>query len=109
MDIEVTGKSLPNLGRINVLVGKNGSGKSSLLRLLHQDKQLLPNLGLARYITPERGGLLDYEGNIATTLARDPTWGENVRRSNRYENFRQMSLIEFRRLETPVFKKDRAR
>jgi ABC-type multidrug transport system ATPase subunit len=105
MDIEAAGKKLTNLAKINVLLGKNGSGKSTLLRTFEQNKQSLPNFGSARYITPERGGQLTYEGSIETTLAQNPEWGDNVRRSNRYENFRNMSVNEYRRLETLVLRK----
>lgn len=105
MNIEVAGKKLTNVGKINVLLGKNGSGKSSLLRILEQSKQQLPHFGSARYITPERGGQLTYEGGIETTIATSPGWADDVRRSNRYDSFRQMSVTEYRRLETLVLRK----
>lgn len=105
MDIETTRNKLSNLAKINVLLGKNGSGKSTLLREFEQNRKTLPNLGTARYITPERGGLLTYEGGIETSLARNPTWGDEVRRNNRFDNFRQTSVSEFRRLETLVLRK----
>jgi AAA ATPase domain len=87
------------------LLGKNGSGKSTILRILDQNKSGLPNVGVARYITPERGGQLTYDGGIETTIAQNPNWSDDVRRSNRYDNFRQMSVTEFRRLETLVLRK----
>ena len=83
MNIEVAGKKLTNVGKINVLLGKNGSGKSSLLRTLEQNKQQLSHFGSARYITPERGGQLTYEGGIETTIASSPGWADDVRRRDR--------------------------
>jgi ABC-type multidrug transport system ATPase subunit len=93
------------LAKINVLLGKNGSGKSTVLRLFEQNKQDLPHFGTARYITPERGGELTYAGNIETQIVNDPNWGADARRNNRYDNFRQMSVTEFRKLETLVLRK----
>lgn len=104
MDIEAAGQKFLNLAKINVLLGKNGTGKSTLLRTFEQNKEALPDFGSARYITPERGGELVYEGNIESS-AQNPNWSDNVRRNNRYENFRQMSVTEFRRLETLVLRK----
>ena len=105
MDIKAGGKTLSNLAKISILLGKNGSGKSTILRVLEQNKAYLPNVGAARYITPERGGQLTYDGGIETTIAQNPSWSDSVRRSNRYDNFRQMSVTEFRRLETLVLRK----
>jgi predicted ATP-dependent endonuclease of OLD family len=105
MDIEIKGRSFSNLAKINVLLGKNGSGKSTVLRLFEQNKQDLPHFGTARYITPERGGELTYAGNIETQIVNDPNWGADARRNNRYDNFRQMSVTEFRKLETLVLRK----
>jgi energy-coupling factor transporter ATP-binding protein EcfA2 len=105
MDIAAGERKLSNLAKINVLLGKNGSGKSTLLRAFEQNKRNLPNFGAARYITPERGGQLIYEGGIETNIVNDPNWGDSVCRSNRFDSFRQISVAEFRRLETLVLRK----
>lgn len=105
MNIEFGEKKFKGLTKINVLLGKNGTGKSTLLRSFDQNKQSLPDFGTARYITPERGGELQYAGNIETNIANDPNWSDGVRRNNRYDNFRQLSVTEFRRLETLVLRK----
>jgi ABC-type multidrug transport system ATPase subunit len=105
MDIDVNGRKLRNLTKINVLLGKNGTGKSVLLRHFEQHKKILPDFGTARYITPERGGELVYEGGVETNSLQNSDWGDNVRRSNRYYNFRQLSVTQFRRLETLVLRK----
>jgi len=49
--------------RINFLIGKNGCGKSSLLRALEQTLARTPDW-FVKYITPERGGPLTYDANI---------------------------------------------
>ncbi|MEH2555313.1 hypothetical protein V1286_002842 [Bradyrhizobium algeriense] len=87
MDIQTGGKTFSNLSKINVLLGKNGSGKSTLLRIFDQNKDALPNVGGARYVSPERGGLLAYQGGIETQLVGSPEWGATTRRQNRYDNF----------------------
>lgn len=105
MDIDAGDKKFSNLSKINVLLGKNGTGKSTVLRALEAQRQKLPNFGVARYITPERGGELLYAGNIETNSANNPGWGDEVRRNNRFDSFRQLSVTEFRRLETLVLRK----
>jgi energy-coupling factor transporter ATP-binding protein EcfA2 len=95
------GNSVAEYGKYNVILGKNGSGKSTLLRLLDAT---LPKNGCVRYITPGRGGELRFEGNIESTRAANPTWFQDVRRNNRYDQFRQSSTNEFRNLETLVLR-----
>ncbi|MCY4559491.1 MAG: AAA family ATPase [Chloroflexi bacterium] len=85
-----------------MIIGKNGSGKSTLLRLL--DTQLSGDSCCVRYITPERGGQLIYEGSIEANRSQNINWLENVRRRNQWEHFRQSSVSEFRNLEILVLR-----
>jgi ABC-type Mn2+/Zn2+ transport system ATPase subunit len=80
--------------RFTILLGKNGAGKSSILRRLDGQGSLE-----TRYITPERGGELKYEPNVDSSIASSPDWLAKVRRRNRSENFRQQSAAQFRNLE----------
>lgn len=96
------GHRLSGLGTINVILGKNGSGKSTLLRLM--DKSLSRNASCIRYITPERGGELIYDGSIDTNRSNNPNWLENSRRKNQWNQFKQSSVSEFRNLETLVLR-----
>lgn len=93
---------LSDLDRFNVLLGKNGSGKSTILRNI--DAHLMNGNACVRYVTPERGGQLTYDGSIETNRANNPGWMSKVRRNNRYEQFRQSSVAEFRNLETLVLR-----
>jgi predicted ATPase len=95
------GNSVSDYDKFNVILGKNGSGKSTLLRQL--DATLRPK-GFVRYITPERGGELKYDGSIESNRASSPDWLANVRRKNRFDQFRQSSTNEFRNLETLVLR-----
>lgn len=91
---------LSNLGKINVVLGKNGCGKSTLLRAIdesHSD-------GYCRYVAPERGGSLRVDGNIESSM-QDNAWYLSARRANRFEQFRESSVAEFRRLENLVLRK----
>lgn len=90
------------LTKYNIILGKNGSGKSTLLR--HMDRHLRGGNGCIKYITPERGGELNYDGNIETNSSSNPHWLTEVRRRNRFDQFRQSSVSEFRNLETLVLR-----
>lgn len=95
---------LHGLQEINVIMGKNGSGKSSLLRSIDLAFQANPTVGTAKYVTPERGGNLTYDGNIDSAMSSNPSWIKDVRRKNRSDNFRQVSVREFRSLETLILR-----
>jgi len=96
------GNSIDGYGQVNVILGKNGSGKSILLRLM--DAKLSGREACIRYITPERGGDLTYDGNIETNRSNDPNWMIGERRKNQWAQFRQSSVNEFRNLETLVLR-----
>jgi ABC-type cobalamin/Fe3+-siderophores transport system ATPase subunit len=95
---DYAGIELENESKLNIILGKNGSGKSTLLR--HLDQHLQEQSCIVRYITPERGGELTYDGSIDTNREHNPNWLSNSRRSNRFDYFRQSSMAEFRNLET---------
>ena len=96
------GNSIDGYDKINVVLGKNSSGKSTLLRLM--DTHLSGDDVCVRYITPERGGELSFDAGIGTQTSNNPTWLTGQRRKNRYEQFRQSSVAEFRNLETLVLR-----
>lgn len=100
MDLDdINGFTLHGLSKINVLLGKNGCGKSHLLKNLEMGLNGRPNVGRVRYISPERGGLLQYDANVEQTIVNNPNWLPDQRRKNQSENFRQQSTVLFRRLE----------
>jgi predicted ATPase len=106
MDIlNVNDYSLKNLNKINIVLGKNGCGKSIMLRSVEQRLANQPQVyGKTRYITPERGGSLIYEAGIEQNLSNDVNWLPNQRRSNQANNFRQQSVAQYKRLETLVLR-----
>ncbi len=100
MDIDgLNGYSLTGLGRHNVLLGKNGSGKSHALKRIEQALLAREDFGVVRYISPERAGVLQYEPNVEQNITANPTWLSDTRRANQANQFRQQSAVQFRRLE----------
>jgi predicted ATPase len=92
---------LNGLAEINVVLGKNGCGKSTLLKLF--DTHLMgEEVGLVKYITPERGGLLMYQPGIEQSITSDKNWMPQTRRVNQLDQFRQQSMAQYRRLESLI-------
>lgn len=105
MDLEnLNGFSVRGLGRINVVLGKNGCGKSFLLKRVEEALTKNEGIGKVRYISPERGGTLSYEPGVEQSLARDPNWLSGRRRRNQAADFRQQSTALFRRLEMLILR-----
>lgn len=101
----VNGYTLKNLNKINILLGKNGCGKSYLLRQVESELSSKPDIfGKTRYITPERGGSLVYEAGIEQNTILSPSWLSDTRRKNQFNQFRQQSVAQFRKLETIVLR-----
>lgn len=99
MDIPVNGKNLRNLASVNVIIGKNGCGKSSILRQLDQTRKGWTHV---KYISPERGGRTVYEPNIEQNMQSNPNWLDETRRRNHDEHFRQKSIAQLKNLELLV-------
>jgi energy-coupling factor transporter ATP-binding protein EcfA2 len=105
MDItNANGFTLSGLSAKNVILGKNGCGKSFMLKRIEEGLRGRDGIGRVRYISPERGGLLVYEPGIDQAIGNDPEWMVNQRRKNQSGNFRQQSATLFRRLELLVLR-----
>ena len=105
MDLPNTGEySLYGLDRQNVLLGKNGCGKSRLLKAIEQGLLGNASVGAIRYVSPERAGLLRYEPGIEQNITSSPGWLADTRRQNQAGQFRQQSAAQFRRLELLVLR-----
>jgi len=108
MELSVGGYQLDGLTDINVVLGKNGCGKSTLLKAL--EEQLAgDDIGAKKYITPERGGALSYQANVEENHSRDAGWLAQSRRGNQYNQFREQSVMQFRRLELAVHREQEAK
>lgn len=95
----VGGFDLNNLAAINVILGKNGCGKSFLLKAVEQALSGTQGIGNVRYVSPERGGTISYEAGVDQAMANNQNWIGDNRRKNQSENFRQQSASLFRQLE----------
>ncbi len=95
--IEVGQFSLTGLSKINILLGKNGCGKSTLLKKI--DEKLVPKrLGEISYVTPERGGMLNFDYGVEQNSANDQTYARNSKRHNQWNQFKNYSVTQYRRL-----------
>ncbi|MBD3897190.1 AAA family ATPase [Halomonas sp. ML-15] len=97
--IDKNGYSLRNLNKINVLLGKNGCGKSTALKKVQQALESGDEVGKSKYITPERGGALKYDPNIEQNTSSSPRWLSNQLRKNQFTQFKQQTVLQFRKLE----------
>jgi ATPase subunit of ABC transporter with duplicated ATPase domains len=96
--------TLRNLDKINVLLGKNGCGKSSVLREVEEFVSHSGDWAATRYITPERGGALIYEPGIEHASTQNPQWMRTERRANQFVQFKQQTKVQYRRLELEVLR-----
>lgn len=90
--------NLAGLSRINILLGKNGCGKSSLLKKVEQSLTA-QNVGEINYVTPERGGYLRFDPNVEQNSTNDPNWTKNTKRNNQWGSFKEYSISQYRKLE----------
>lgn len=112
MDIqEQDSFGLLGVDQISVILGKNGCGKSTLLKKVEEfiSARGGDGWGIARYITPERGGALVHDAGTEQTATSSPTWIRDSRRSNQFGQFRQQTILQYRRLELAVLREYAAR
>lgn len=99
--IEING-----LSRINVILGRNGAGKSRFLRALDENMANDSDFRV-NYITPERSGSFKRDGNVETNMASNPAWSSYVRRANQVDgsSFKAMSHLALRNAEIAYLRK----
>ncbi|MBB5166271.1 AAA family ATPase [Mycobacterium sp. AZCC_0083] len=97
--------SVSGLGRINVLLGKNGTGKSTVLKAFQRYvRNGGTRWGESKYITPERAGTLTYESGVEQNIINSPNWLVDTRLVNQYNQFKQQTVSQYRRLELSVLR-----
>jgi energy-coupling factor transporter ATP-binding protein EcfA2 len=98
MEIQFGEIHLKNLSSINVIIGKNGCGKSRLLRLIDENRSGWTHV---KYITPERGGKIEYAPDYEGHIQSQDTFDKH-RRKNHDEYFRQKSIAQLKNLENLI-------
>lgn len=91
---------LINLNNINVIMGRNGSGKSRFLRDIEAMTSRNKESFYARYVSPERAGSFKRDGNVLTNMSNNPDWLRQTRAVNQAVNFKAASALLFREAET---------
>jgi ABC-type branched-subunit amino acid transport system ATPase component len=91
---------LTNLNNINVIMGRNGAGKSRFLRDIEEMTSRSKQLFYVRYVSPERAGSFKRDGNVLTNMSNNPDWLRNSRAVNQASNFKAASAMLFREAET---------
>lgn len=87
-----------DLTKVNVILGKNGCGKSTALKKVEQALEHDPDFGNTKYITPERGGSLKFDAGLAQN-SESVDWINSQLRQNQFTQFKQRTLLQFRKLE----------
>lgn len=98
-DVAITG-----LNNVNVLLGRNGSGKSRLLRTIDQGIANDQSFNV-RYISPERAGVFRRDGNVLNNMERNSNWLKDVRRKNQADGFKSASANLLREIETAYLRR----
>lgn len=107
---EIGGYKLKNVSKMNIVLGKNGSGKSLMFRQLESSLSGMEDYGKTKYITPERGGAVSYMPNVDDNM-KNPSWIPSDRRKNQSQIFRHQTISQYLNLELEVlreFEKDQS-
>lgn len=96
------GYNLHNLGKVNIILGKNGCGKSTALKAI--DVAVRTDPGFYKYLSPERGGNLLHDPNLENTITNNATYLDNQLRKNQYPQFKEQSVLQYRKLENLTLK-----
>ncbi|QFT65436.1 hypothetical protein FIU93_01505 [Labrenzia sp. THAF35] len=81
-------------------MGRNGAGKSRLLRDIEESSSRQEQDFYAHYVSPERAGTFKRDGNVLTQINNSPGWLRQVRSANQANNFKAASATLFREAET---------
>ena len=97
------GYNLRNIGNVNIIIGKNGCGKSTALKAI--DTALDAESGLNKYISPERGGNLSHNPTLENSITVNHAgWLNEQIRKNQWSQFKEQSVIQYRKLENLTLK-----
>lgn len=96
---------LRGLNNINIIMGRNGSGKSRFLRDIDQLIRQKKDEYYVRYISPERAGTFKRDGIVFQNMSNDPNWLPASRAVNQATYFKAASAMLLREAETLYLRK----
>lgn len=96
--------SLVGLNNLNIIMGRNGAGKSRFMRSLDQGLDH-NNQYYIRYVSPERAGTFERDGNILTYMGNNPNYLREVRAVNQAGNFKAASAVLLQESELIYYRK----
>lgn len=101
-ETELTGQTarLVGLNNVNIIMGRNGAGKSRFFRDIEEIGNINKDRFNIRYISPERAGSFKRDGNVLTNMSLSSEWLRSVRSVNQADNFKAASAMLFREAET---------
>ncbi|MGE0114517.1 MAG: AAA family ATPase [Steroidobacteraceae bacterium] len=97
-EITAADATIRGISNINLILGRNGAGKSRFLRNL--DSSLAGNADFyVRYVSPERAGVFRPDGNIQNAMEQNKDWLRSIRSRNQVDNFKAASANLLREIE----------
>lgn len=96
--LETPSANLENLTNLNIIVGRNGAGKSRFLRTLSNNCGDEARYKVS-YITPERAGAFEPEVSNEANILQSAGYLKNSRSSNQSASFKNTSSYLLRQLE----------
>lgn len=96
--ITATEATIRGISNINLIVGRNGAGKSRFLRNLESSLAGNPAF-YVRYVSPERAGVFRADGNIQNAMEHNKDWLRTSRSKNQVDNFKAASANLLREIE----------
>lgn len=91
---------LSGLNNINIIMGRNGAGKSRFLRDIEEMASRSKQQFHVRYVSPERAGSFKRDGNVLTNMSNNSEWLRHTRAVNQASDFKAASAMLFREAET---------
>lgn len=102
--LDINGYSLHNINKINIVLGKNGCGKSTVLKKVQQGLEDSEKDSYSKYITPERGGALKHNANVEYLKSNDRNWLKRESCKNQFSQFKEHTMIQYRALESLILR-----
>lgn len=98
-EITAADAEIRGISNINLILGRNGAGKSRFLRNLESSLAGKATSFYVRYVSPERAGVFRPDGNIQNAMEQNKDWLRSTRSKNQVDNFKAASANLLREIE----------